>query len=281
MQPDDLLIHERPFVASLPVGGPGRIIAIGDLHGCRQELDALLAKLNPDHYDTVVFLGDLVDRGPDSGGVIARVRELCLRPQYWALLGNHDEWHVRYRRHALKAISDPSYRNPMRLTDYKVVVQGALTDDDFKWMAGLPHAVEFRTPQGLRVMTHAGLLPGKGYGLETRAFVRTRYVKLMSVEGEERRWAPVAAVRDGDSWLKPPGAVEWCDVHPGTPRVIYGHAARPNVKIVNDTWGIDTGCCFGGSLTSYVEDLSEGYISLVSVPARAEYAKPNWQSEDM
>jgi serine/threonine protein phosphatase 1 len=70
---------------------PGRIIAIGDIHGCLTALNALLAGVDPQPHDTLVTLGDYIDRGPDSHGVIERLlvvkQQCCLVP----LLGNHDQ----------------------------------------------------------------------------------------------------------------------------------------------------------------------------------------------
>ncbi|MCA9656860.1 MAG: metallophosphoesterase [Myxococcales bacterium] len=56
-----------------------RTLIVGDVHGCLAELDALLVELEPRAGDRFVFVGDIVDRGPDSVGVVRRVRELCAR----------------------------------------------------------------------------------------------------------------------------------------------------------------------------------------------------------
>lgn len=67
-----------------------RLFAIGDIHGCARELETLLAKLAPASGDTVVFLGDYVDRGPDSRGVIDLVLDLASRVKVITLKGNHE-----------------------------------------------------------------------------------------------------------------------------------------------------------------------------------------------
>ena len=69
----------------------GRLIAIGDIHGCCAALDALLNAIAPGPDDTIVTLGDYVDRGSDSKGVIDRLIDLQSRCQLKALLGNHEE----------------------------------------------------------------------------------------------------------------------------------------------------------------------------------------------
>ncbi|OAI48396.1 serine/threonine protein phosphatase [Planctomycetaceae bacterium SCGC AG-212-F19] len=67
-----------------------RILAIGDIHGCLTALDRLLAEVRPERDDLIITLGDYVDRGPDSKGVIDRLLELRQACNLIALRGNHD-----------------------------------------------------------------------------------------------------------------------------------------------------------------------------------------------
>jgi serine/threonine protein phosphatase 1 len=69
---------------------PSRTIAIGDIHGCSQALRAIVEAITPTEDDTLVLLGDYVDRGPDSRGVIEFVLELESRCRVVPLLGNHE-----------------------------------------------------------------------------------------------------------------------------------------------------------------------------------------------
>jgi serine/threonine protein phosphatase 1 len=69
----------------------GRTIAIGDIHGCLDALDALIEALGPGPEDTLVTLGDHIDRGPDSRGVLDRLLALARRCRLVPLLGNHEE----------------------------------------------------------------------------------------------------------------------------------------------------------------------------------------------
>ena len=71
--------------------------AIGDVHGCLRALDTLLEFLPSKPEDTLVFLGDYVDRGPNSREVLERLIELSTKPNFVALLGNHDVWMLRAR----------------------------------------------------------------------------------------------------------------------------------------------------------------------------------------
>jgi len=70
---------------------PGRTIAIGDIHGCRTALDALLAAIQPRPNDTIVTIGDYIDRGPDSRGVIETLLALRKQCRLVPLLGNHEQ----------------------------------------------------------------------------------------------------------------------------------------------------------------------------------------------
>jgi serine/threonine protein phosphatase 1 len=69
----------------------GRTIAIGDIHGCLRALDALLAGIDPRPDDTIITLGDYIDRGRDSRGAIERLMLLQGQCSLVPLLGNHDQ----------------------------------------------------------------------------------------------------------------------------------------------------------------------------------------------
>lgn len=93
-----LLSRRRPapIEAQLPLGR--RIYAIGDVHGRLDLLEELLTRIADDDaargiaQTGIIFLGDLVDRGPNSAGVVNRVRTLCAeRPDTRCLCGNHEE----------------------------------------------------------------------------------------------------------------------------------------------------------------------------------------------
>jgi serine/threonine protein phosphatase 1 len=74
-----------------------RTLAIGDIHGCSAALDALLALVRPASADIVVTLGDYVDRGPDSKGVLERLLRLEGIARLVPLIGNHDEMMLEAR----------------------------------------------------------------------------------------------------------------------------------------------------------------------------------------
>ena len=87
---------------------PGRTIAIGDIHGCSAALDAVIAAIGPREDDTIVTLGDYIDRGPDSRGVLDRLIDLGRRCRLVPVLGNHDQMllDVRSGRHPIHWLLD-------------------------------------------------------------------------------------------------------------------------------------------------------------------------------
>jgi serine/threonine protein phosphatase 1 len=68
-----------------------RVLAIGDIHGCSRALDSLLAVIGPRSNDLIITLGDYVDRGPDSAGVINRLLQLRQKSRLVCLRGNHEQ----------------------------------------------------------------------------------------------------------------------------------------------------------------------------------------------
>lgn len=76
----------------------GKIFAIGDIHGCNSHLDKMMARLDiDDRNDTVVFIGDYIDRGPDSRGVVDTVLNIRKRMKnVICLLGNHEQMFLNY-----------------------------------------------------------------------------------------------------------------------------------------------------------------------------------------
>ena len=91
-----LVIPKYQPIVYLPTKCCERLIAIGDVHGCYEELGELWGLIKPTIRDCVVFLGDLVDRGPYSNKVVGFVQFYQDRIKYvYSVLGNHDEKHVR------------------------------------------------------------------------------------------------------------------------------------------------------------------------------------------
>ncbi len=291
IKPEELRVPKYPKVVNFGDFEATRLIAIGDLHGCIDEMYDLLIKLELQEHDILVFLGDYVDRGPESAAVVQAVRHWVeYRPQTYAILGNHDEKVARYRRHLLTKRDNPAYKIPMKTKDDRAAEWSKLSDSDCRWIAELPAVAFFRgdfTGHGTRIFTHAGLIDGLMERQPTDGLIRNRYLVQkeyehrtglpgeMSIRSIQKHWVPAPL---GAGHAQPPGSILWDEIWTGPP-VIYGH-------IVNDlkeprvtgelpgngsAVGIDTGCCFGGHLTAYCEDLKTGAVTFVQVKAAKEY----------
>lgn len=240
-----------------------RTIVIGDVHGCLNELDELLKKTQYSSADRLVFLGDLMDRGPDPVGCVRRVRELHAE----MVLGNHCEKHIRFRKHETIRIAKGK-KNPMRaFTGTKITQNAALSDDDIEWFKSLPLILEIFP--GL-VVVHAGLEPAFPISEQSEAVIRVRYI------GADNE---MVGFSEG-SLEQPDDTVYWSERWVGPESVIYGHAVHSltNPRIDNfpdgKCFGIDTGCCFGGRLTAMV--IPSGWTIhdpaiFVQVEAQREY----------
>jgi diadenosine tetraphosphatase ApaH/serine/threonine PP2A family protein phosphatase len=227
----------------------GRVMAIGDIHGCLEELKELWEKLSPTVDDVVVFLGDLVDRGPDSEGVVQFVKDRCLSGPAHCVSGNHDAKHVRYHYHVLRQKEDPNYKVPMRCPPS----YNALSESSLAFLNSCPHAV-FIPKEGTQepydtICVHAGLSPSL-FKQEANAFIRNRY---FTKNVKDNRITPVQSKEIDDVWYVPEGSYPWSHFWDGRWTVLYGHAVYYQPEIVNNTIGIDGGCCFGGVLRAWVK----------------------------
>jgi Calcineurin-like phosphoesterase. len=279
---DSLLMPKFSPVVYLPTKCCNRLIAIGDIHGCYDELQDLLQLVQPTKKDCLVFLGDLVDRGPFSDIVVQRVTELQEEfPYVYCVLGNHDEKHVRAEYHIQKAVADPNYKVPMHMGASFFQTHVQLIPSHLRWLAQLPAAIFLNdeNPSKSRILTHAGLLPRWWLNQPTKGLIRNRY---LSPQG-----TPMGYVRlEDDPWGQPPGSVLWQTLWTNPQRVIVGHIVIPHepqfFEVINGCYSIDTGCVFGGRLTAYIEDLSTGVPTFVSVKAHQEYvASDRNKSEEM
>jgi serine/threonine protein phosphatase 1 len=107
-------------------GSPGgRVLAIGDIHGCSRALDVLLAQVRPAAADVVVGLGDFVDRGPDSAGVLDRLLDLQTRCRLVALRGNHEEMMLAAHDGTVSAEYWVACGGRQTLASYPAVGEGA------------------------------------------------------------------------------------------------------------------------------------------------------------
>jgi protein phosphatase len=243
-------------------GEHGPFDIIGDIHGCIDELRALLAKLGyaqtdggaPTHPEgrRVIFVGDLVDRGPDSPGVLRLVMDMVAAGSALAVPGNHD----------MKLVKKLSGR------DVKIAHGLAQTLEQLDAMPEaerIPFQEKAKTfldklvshlwlDDGRLVVAHAGMkeeMQGRGSGA----------VRGFALYGE-------STGEIDDYGL--PVRLNWAADYRGRATVVYGHTPTPEAEWINNTICVDTGCVFGGKLTA----LRYPERELVDVPAARVYMEP-------
>ena len=215
----------------------GRLIAVGDIHGCHAEFAELLNRLELTKSDQVILLGDLVNRGPDSGKVI----DLALAHGARSLLGNHELRLLKYKRSGdKKHLKDGDFETSQRL-------------GPAHWAYLETMQLTFEVPELNTVFVHGGFLPTEPWQKQT-ADVVTR-IQVIDRNGKPAKRA------------EEPDAPAWADLWSGPPFVVYGHTPRDEVYKLKWSLGIDTGCVLGGALTAY--ELPEKRI--VQVKAKQKY----------
>lgn len=199
----------------------GRLIAIGDIHGCHLEFAELLGRLALTKVDRLILLGDLVNRGPDSSRVIDLARE----NNAIALLGNHELRLLKYRRTGEKKY--------IKETDLETFQK--LRPEDWAFLEAMP--LTFEEPELNTVFVHGGFLPAEPWQKQPAEIV-TR-IQVIDRDGRPARRSDQ------------PDAPPWADLWSGPPFVVYGHTPRPEVYKLKWSLGIDTGCVLGGFLTAF------------------------------
>ncbi len=234
---------------------------IGDIHGCFDELVELLGKLgyevtggaeNPmaraPEGRRAIFVGDLVDRGPNSPAVLRLVMSMVAAGQAYCVPGNHEEKLKKFlqgkkvqQKHGLET----------------TVAQLESETPEFKSKAAsfidalVSHYV---FDDGKLVVAHAGMkeeLQGRGSGV----------VRQFALYGE-------TTGETDDFGL--PVRYDWAAEYRGKAMVVYGHTPVPEATWLNRTICIDTGCVFGGQLTALRYPEKE----LVAVDAKQTYYEP-------
>lgn len=243
------------------VAGPFDVF--GDIHGCLGELETLLVELGytirrddrkravgavPPADRTAVFLGDFVDRGPDSVGVLRLVMGMVEAGEALAVPGNHEHKLVQALRGRKVNVSHGLAETLAQLEgESEEFRKEVLTFCD-----GLvAHLV---LDDGRLVVAHAGLIEK----YHNRASGRVRSFALFGdTTGETDEFGL-------------PVRYPWAQDYRGSAMVLYGHTPIPEAEWLNNTMCLDTGCVFGGKLTAL--RYPEGEI--VSVPAEKEWYAP-------
>lgn len=241
----------------------GPFDAIGDVHGCLSELLTLLDRLgyriirddagravDAEHPDgrTAIFLGDLVDRGPDSPGVLRLAMGMTRAGHAIAIPGNHEQKLIR----ALDG-TNVSLRHGLELTLSQLARESEeFRDDAREWCRELvAHLV---LDDGNLVVAHAGLKEA----YHGRASGRVRAFSLYGdTTGESDEYGL-------------PVRLPWAEDYRGRAVVLYGHTPTPTLDWVNNTLCLDTGCVFGGHLSA----LRYPERETVQVPAERVWYEP-------
>lgn len=200
-----------------------KIFAIGDIHGCLEKLKALMKKIDMDKKrDTLVFIGDYIDRGKFSKEVVDYV--IGLQGEYENLiflLGNHEQMFMNY----LKGVDEGLYLGNggiSNLCSYEIFIsdnmeerKGKIPQDHLKFFQSLlPYYETDRY-----IFAHAGLRPG---------------ILLKDQTMEDLLWIRYEFIQADDDFGK---------------TVVFGHTPMNNPWVEKNKIGIDTGAVYGGKLT--------------------------------
>ena len=244
----------------------GPFDVIGDVHGCADELEALLADLGyvadaepaaapwggATHRHPAgrkaVFVGDLVDRGPRTPDVVRLVRNMVVAGTALCVPGNHDVKLVRALRGKKVKVNHGLAESLEQI--------GPLPDELKREMADFLDGLvsHYVLDDGKLVVAHAGLreeLQGRGSGR----------VREFCLYGETTGETDAFGL---------PVRHDWAADYRGSAAVVYGHTPVPAPEWLNGTVDVDTGCVFGGRLTA----LRWPEREFVSVPAARVHCEP-------
>jgi protein phosphatase len=235
---------------------------IGDVHGCLPELRDLLARLGygldeatpgpvgprliPPPGRKLVFVGDLVDRGPDTPGVLRLVMQAMADGHALCVAGNHDVKLARKLRGRDVKLTHGLAESIAQLATQPADFSTQVAD----FLEGL--IAHYVLDGGRLVVAHAGLKEE----MHGRA------------SGAVREFALYGDVTGEQDDLGLPIRNNWAAEYRGRARVIYGHTPVALPEWLNNAINLDTGCVFGGHLTA----LRYPELELISVPAHATYA---------
>jgi serine/threonine protein phosphatase 1 len=206
--------------------GKGRILAIGDIHGCDTAFATLLSELNIQPDDTLVFVGDAVDRGPNSKAVVDRIIRLQESCKVVFIMGNHEEM--------LKAVLEGH-----GLLNQWLSVGGQATVDSYG------ESVDNIPSEHIRFLSH--MMPY--WESDREIFVHASLepqVSLMNQTSDFLRWKSLGG-------LETP--------HVSGKRVICGHTAQiDGVPLVLDGWVCIDTFAYGGKWLTALDVASNDVV---------------------
>lgn len=228
----------------------GRTLIVGDVHGCIVELTSLLDSLAVSSSDRVVFVGDLLARGPDSRAVLELFRRIGGR----SVLGNHEARLLEAHRARIGGNKRPRLAPP----DYALLHQ--LSEADWALLAELP--LYLPLPEHDACIVHAGLVPE--LPLDAQDAWTLTHVRSLDAAGRP------SERHDHEPW-----AVRYRS----GPHIVFGHNSRLGLQLQPRATGLDTGCVYGGRLSALLLSPGQAVPSacderralIHSVPAARRY----------
>jgi serine/threonine protein phosphatase 1 len=215
--------------------------AIGDVHGELEKLERLLGYIRDDVLRTnvehrIVFLGDMIDRGPESRAVVQRAKTMVEAGEAWALKGNHEELmlHAYDNQESIGVYwwaengGDETILSYVRVNGFKDDFRDAIDKEHLAWMRALP--VMIRDEERGLVFVHGGIDPKT----------------FPNCSDEIRMWTRSNKFFDPGRWPERPELEGIVVVHGHTPTADFEPHVNP--RRIN----VDTGACFGGTLTAVV-----------------------------
>jgi len=209
-----------------------RTIVVGDIHGCYDELMALLEKVDIGESDRVVCVGDLIAKGPKSGEVL---QLFMTDKRFTSVIGNHD-LALRRRWNGEHVGLKPAQKK----------VKKELKADKAAY-ASFFNRLPFIIDLGTHLVVHAGLRPD--VELYSQTTEDLTHLRTLGRDRESKEGTP------------------WYDVYSGDKTVLFGHWPAPQPRRGKKAIGLDTGCVYGYNLTAYIIETDE----FVSVPAQRAY----------
>lgn len=241
----------------IPQPASGRMIIMGDVHGCYDEMMDLLTKINyQEASDTLISVGDLMMKGPKTREVM---KFFMANPRALVVKGNH-EYAVERWYHQIH-LAPPGWPIPYGLREGSEHQEYArsMSEEEYQYISKMPHILVVGEPNPI-IIVHAGINPY----IPLR---RQNSFDLMHVRNIDRGFC-TEKISSGEPWVNLLSIAR-------SATYVFGHDAMRGFQIGRNYYGLDTACLYGKELTALVINLDQGGTELVSVPARAAYQAEN------
>ena len=243
-----------------------RTAIIGDVHGCIDELIVLMDRLDLREDDRLVFIGDLIDKGPDSAAVVRLASTLSQQLDVTLIVGNHEDKFLRFYEHL--GNDDAAISTMKGIENYESLASD-LSEFDVEFLRSGFLLKFFDDPD--LTLVHGGICASIGLaGRESISY------EQRSKKDNHHLLTMTRNVSGKGKFLgldvETPDMRYWANAYLGEyGKVVFGHQPFNNVKIFPHAVGIDTGCVFGNELTAMV--LEDGESHFEQVKAKRAYAE--------